>query len=367
MIRSLIAHVRTEPGVDISGLVNARMEPTGVRYATPEQRRALYRQVEDHFAAIPGVLVTFASDVPLGGAPERQILTNVHPELTENSPAVGQMTVGERYFDTLGTPLVRGRMFRHGDADAGRVTVINQRLADIYFPGTDPIGQRIRPATRQDAPAAEWLTIVGVAANVRQRSVEGGDFDPIFYVSVDVNPVIGTSLIARSTGAGSLAQLLPREIAAIDPDLPLFAIRTVEQRLAGERWAQRFTVSLFSIFAAIALVLATVGLYAVTAYAAAQRTKEIGLRMALGAQDRDVWWTVTSRAVRQVALGAILGIGGGVAVSRILPAELSGTSGADPVTFAAVAGLLVAVALVASSLPARRAVKLDPMAALRSE
>jgi ABC-type antimicrobial peptide transport system permease subunit len=162
-------------------------------------------------------------------------------------------------------------------------------------------------------------------------------------------------------------QVLRREMAGIDPDLPLYAISTVEQRLANERWGQRFTASLFSIFATVALVLATVGLYAVTAYAATQRTRELGLRMALGAQARDVWWTVTSRAVRQVAAGSALGVGGGVAVSRILPSELSGMSGSDPLTFSVVAGLLVVVALIASSLPARSAVKLDPMTALRSE
>jgi predicted permease len=368
MIRSLVAQVRAEAGIDISGLVTARLDAAGIRYAAPDQRRALYRQVEERFAAVPGVQMSFASDVPLGGAPERRIVTERQPELTENAPVVGQMTIGERYFETLGARLVRGRMFRHGDADSGRLTVVNQRLSEIYFPGADPIGQRIRPASPANAPPGEWLTIVGVAPNVRQRSVEGGDFDPLFYVSVDFNPVIATSLIARSTsGAESLVPVLRREMAAIDPDLPLFRIRTAEQSLADGRWAQRFTVSLFSIFAAIALVLATVGLYAVTAYAAAQRRKEIGLRMALGARARDIWWAVTSRAVRQLGTGLFLGVAGGVAVSRILPAQLSGASGSDPATFCAVSGLLVAVALIATSLPARSAVRLDPMAALRRE
>jgi predicted permease len=369
MIRSLVAQVRTEAGVDLDGLVNARLDLVGARYASPEQRVSFYRQIEERLASLPGVRVSFASDVPLAGAPERRLLTELRPELSQTAPLVGQMTIGARYFEMLGTRPVRGRMFRHGDADGNRVAVINERLAAMYFPEADAIGRRIRlAAPGNSATVSEWLTIVGIAPNVRQESREGGDFDPLVYVPVDFNPVIGTNLIARSALApGSAASLLRQQLADVDPDLPLFDIQTVDQRLVFERWAQRFTSSLFSIFAGVALVLAAVGLYAVTTYAASRRTKEIGVRMALGAQARDVWWTVTATAARQVSTGLALGIGGGVAISRVLPAQLTGASGSDPATFVAVAGLLVVVAFAAAALPARRAVRLDPMVALRTE
>jgi putative ABC transport system permease protein len=260
-------------------------------------------------------------------------------------------------------------MVRSNEPDAARLALVNDRLAEMYFPGEDAIGRRVRFVIPGNPPTAtEWVTIVGIVPNVRQRSNDGGAFDPLVYVTVDTNPPRATHLIARSAlDTGVVASALRRAMAAIDPDLPVSNILTVEERLAGERWAQRFTSTLFSIIAGIALLLGTVGLYAVTAYAASQRTRELGLRLALGAPARDVWWTVVHRAVRQVAVGLTLGIAGGVAISRILPAQLTGAVGTDPLTFGAVAVVLVLAAMVASSLPARRAVRLDPVAALRAE
>jgi putative ABC transport system permease protein len=369
MIRSLMAQVSAEAGVDLTELTTARLDLPGARFATPEQRGSFYRQLEERFASMPGMRVSYASEVPLDGAPQRQIVTDALSDVSGEGRMVGQMTVGAEYFATLGTRPVRGRTFRHGDPDGARVAVVNERLAEMYFAGTDAIGQRLRLQTPGNpASASEWLTVVGVAPNVRQRSTESGAFDPLVYVSVDFNSVIGTNVIARSAaGAGTAAATLRQELAAIDGDLPLFAIGTVDERLAAGQWAQRFTGSLFSIFAGVALLLAALGLYAVTAYTVSQRTREIGLRVALGAQRADVWKTVTAGALRQLAIGLLLGIGGGVAISRVLPSDLTGTAGSDPLTFAAVAALLVAAALIASSLPVRRALKLDPMTALRTD
>lgn len=298
----------------------------------------------------------------------RPFITDRRPDATGELPSVGQMMVGAHYFETLGIP-VRGRVIRSDEPDAVRQALVNERLAEMYFPGEDAIGHRVRFVRPVNPPAAaQWLTIVGVVPNIRQRSNDGGAFDPLVYVTVDGNPPTATHLIARSAlDVGAVASVLRQTITAIDPDLPVSSILTVSERLAGERWAQRFTSTLFSIIAGIALLLGTVGLYAVTAYAASQRTRELGLRLALGAPARDVWWSVVHRAVRQVAVGLALGLAGGVAISRILPSQLTGTVGTDPLTFGAVAVVLVLAALAASSLPARRAMRLDPVAALRAE
>jgi predicted permease len=369
MIRSLMAQIGTEAGVDTTNLISARLDLPGAAYATAQQRQALFRRIEEHFESVPGMRVTLASEVPLGGAPPRELIIDGRVPVEGEHPVVGQMTVGTRYFETLGTTLRRGRMFRLGDIDAGRVAVVNEQLAAMYFGGDDAIGRRLQLVPPgQPATDAPWLTIVGIAPNIRQRANEGGSFDPLVYVSPAFNPVIGTNLIAQSTlNAGTDASILRREMSAIDPDLPLFDIRTVDQRLAHERWAQRFTGSLFSIFALLALVLGIVGLYAVTAYAASLRRREIALRIALGARAIDVWQTVTASAVRQLAIGLLLGIAGGVAISRVLPAQLTGAAGSDPATFAVTAALLVLASLVAASLPARRALKVDSMALLRME
>jgi ABC-type antimicrobial peptide transport system permease subunit len=216
--------------------------------------------------------------------------------------------------------------------------------------------------------STDWLTVIGVAPNVRQRSIEGGAFDPIVYLPVGFNAPASTNVIVRSDlDPGTVASTLRDRIRTIDPDLPLFEVRTVNQQLAFFRWPQRVFGTMFAIFAGIALVLAIVGLYAVTAYAATQRTKEIGVRMALGAQARHVWWLVTRNATTQLTVGLVLGAGGAVTISRVLPGQLAGTSGSDPVTLVAVATLLVVVALVACIIPARRAIRLNPVVAMRSE
>jgi putative ABC transport system permease protein len=373
MIRSVLVQMRTDAGIDTSRLITMRLDVAAAGYA-PEQRQSLYRQIEERFASISAVTASFASEVPLGGAPERELVTDDQPETSRGTrPVVGQMTIGTKYFEMLGTRPVRGRMFEYDDADASRVAIVNERLAAMYFHGEEAIGRRVRllqlgAEDTAGGSGADWLTIVGVAPNVRQRSVEGGDFDPIVYVPVGVNPVIGTDIIVRSAlDTAAVTALLRQHMREIDPDLPLFNIRTVEQALAFERWAQRFTGSLFSIFAGIALVLAVVGLYAVTAYSAAQRTREIGVRIALGAQGSHVWWAVTRSATAQLVVGLLLGASGSFAISRVLPSQLTGASGSDPVTLIAVAALLVVVGIAACFVPARRAMRLDPVAALRAE
>ena len=370
MVRSVLVQMRVDPGVDVSNLVTMRVEPAETEYDAAA-RGALYRRIEERLSALPGVTAAFATEIPLGGAPERALVTEaIRDADPADRPLVGELRIGGRYFETLGSAAVRGRTFAAAAPDSRAIAIVNERFAARFFPGGDPIGQRIRlvePDAAADE-AAPWVEIVGVAPNVRQRAIEGGDFDAIVYVPIEPDPPSRMNLLVRSRlDRDSLASLLRQEMTAIDPDLPLFEIRTFDGQFEFDLWVQRFTSSLFSIFAAIALALASVGLYGVTAYAASQRTKEIGLRVALGARAGHVWLLVTRSAMRQLGAGLALGLGGGLAVSRVLPAELGGAAGGDPLTVAAVAALLTLVGLTATAVPARAAVRVDPAVTLRSD
>jgi predicted permease len=372
MMSSLLAQARTNAGVDTASLIALRIDLPPARYATAEQRQSVFQRIEERFATVPGVRLSYASAVPLGGAAERTVVTDrTTGPVEQQHPVVGQMTIGTNYFDTLGTPSVRGRAFDRRDAESGDVAIVNERLAALLFPGEDAGGRRVRlfPGRARGGaaePTSNWLTIVGVAPDVRQRSQEGGAADPVVYVPVGVNPLAGATLIARSSmNRENLVRLLREQMQAIDPDLPLFDIRTVDQQIAFNRWPQRVFGSLFAIFAVIALILGTIGLYGVTAYAASQRTREIGVRIALGATGFHIHRTVARTAIVQLTMGLVLGAAGGMAVSRILPSQLAGASANGPATLALVALVLVVTGLIACWIPAQRALKIDPAVTLR--
>jgi ABC-type antimicrobial peptide transport system permease subunit len=240
------------------------------------------------------------------------------------------------------------------------------------FPGEDPIGRRIRLTVPNGAVAGpEWYTISGIAPDIRQTSTEDTSGNAgVVYVSYATNPLQRANLVARSDGdASAVATVLREQVRAVDPDLPLFDVMMLDDLLAAsdERVGLRVFGTMFAVIAVVALLLATVGLYAVTAYAAAQRTREIGVRVALGARASHIWWLVTRSAALQLALGLSIGMAGATGIGRLLESVLIGTSAIDPMTLLAVAGLLVVVALSACLLPARRAMRLDPAVVLRSE
>jgi putative ABC transport system permease protein len=374
LLRYLIERVRMGAGVETSTLAQLRLDMPPPKYDTPEQRLGLYRILEERLASLSGFRVSLASATPLDGGAERHLVIDGRPDAdARNLPSVTVVSIGDRYFDTIGARWIRGRTFERGDGEPGRgAVIINERLADMFFRNADPIGQRIqlRTPTRGavSAPAPEWMTIVGVAQNVRQEPPESGSFDAVAYLPWTANPVFSTNLIVRSNQPlGVVANSLRGVIASVDPDLPLYDINTVDGNLASQRWAARLFSGMFTIFGVVAMLLATVGLYAVTSYSVSQRARELGVRIALGARARQVLWVVTRTASVQIAVGLILGGIGAVALGNVLPEEIVGSRGTDAITLSLVTTLLVAAALIASLLPARRATRLDPMATLRSE
>jgi predicted permease len=382
MMRSFMRMYNMEIGIDTSHMVVMNLIMPARRYPEVEDRVRFLHAVEQRLSGSGDIQwVTITSNAPGSGGPNRQLEVDGHRAAEgEQRPRVTTMTVGPRYFDTLGVK-VRGRAFTETDGDPSRQTVIvNERLAQMYFPGQNPIDHQLRLLLdRPTAPNEGWLTVVGVVPNVRQRlnnsatpnaNIESDEFDAIAYIPhrVDSSAARGMTLLARTrSDAGKASQSLREAIRTIDPDMALFNLRTLDDLLVQQRWAQRVFATMFSTFAVIALLLAAVGLYGVTAYSVAQHTREIGIRMVLGAPPRNVVGLFLRRGIIQLAVGLTVGLAGAIAVGRLLQSVLIAVSPRDPVTLGAIMTLLTLVGVAACVWPARRATRLDPVVALRHE
>jgi len=375
MMRSFLTLYHLDVGVETSHLLTMRLALPTPKYPTLDHRRIFYERLDQRLAGIGGIqAATIATHMPLGGGNARLLAIDGRPAAAgELRPTVTLVTVGPRYFETLGLRLLRGRMFDALDGTAGHDTVIvNQRLAAMHFAGDDPIGRRIKltpdgpPAPGASEPV--WMTIVGISPTIRQGNFQEAEPDPVAYVPLRaLAPSFSMLIIKAERDAASLTSLAREEVRAIDPDLPLFGILTMDQQLAQQRWPFRVFGTMFAIFAFIALALSAVGLYAVTAYSVSQRTQEIGVRMALGAQAPQVWWLILRRSIVQMAVGLTIGIGGALGVGKLLESVLVQTGTRDPVTLMSIVALLVVVSIAACFWPARRATRLDPVSALRYE
>jgi predicted permease len=378
LVRSFLTRYRTDLVIDTTNLFTGRLTLPVQKYRTPEAQWAFFERLDQRLASHPALAAaTIASDVPLvsSGGVSRQLSIDGRPQASrQKPPAVSSVRVGGRYFETLGLRLVQGRAFATDDAAAGRaVAIVNQRFATLFFPGEDPLGRRIRldrPDAADNGAAAPWLTIVGVVQTLPQLMPGGLSPEAVAFAPFRAEPgsmrVVSLLVRGRSGTSGDV-KLVRDEIRALDPDLPLFAVQTLDEVVAGTRYPIRMIGSLFGLLALNALILASVGLFALTAHGVAQRTHEIGIRMALGARASQVAWLFMRRTLVQLAIGLLLGLGGALAVGQLLQAFLSGTDARDPITLAGVVTLLIVVSLTACFLPARRAARLDPAAALRHE
>jgi len=376
MMRSFLALYRMDMGIDSSRVLTMRLSLPLGKYPKPEPRTALLQRLDDRLRGVSAIQASaVTSNLPMLGGFLRQLSVEGRPERSgERPPEVTVVSVSSRYFETLGIRVLRGRPFNDSDGTPGHESVlVNQRFAAMHFAGEDPVGQRIRlvdaaPARVYDATPPMSVTIVGVVPTVRQRNFQEPDPDPVAYVPYRADPQRFVFLVVRGQGEpAALTAIVREQMRAIEPDLPLFGILTLDQMLANIRFSFRVFGGMFAIFAVIALVLSAVGLYAVTAYSVAQRTQEIGVRMALGAQSQQVMWLVLRRAFLQLAVGLPIGIAGAFAVGRLMQSVLAQTSGRDPLTIAAIAAVMCFVSVAACLWPARRATRLDPVAALRNE
>jgi putative ABC transport system permease protein len=373
-MRSIVAQYEMDAGVDTGPIMWARLDLPDATYPAAADRVRFYQQLDERLAGVPGLAAGLVSHAPFGGGVGRNLWRDDEVVSREpRRPRVLVVTTGPRYFETFRSRIIRGSELPLLDTgDGAAPVVVNEWLAAAVFPGGEPIGRRIRlTLPNGTSPGPEWFTIVGIAPDIRQSGTQDASGrDGVVYVSYATNPLPRAGIVARADSTPSVAAAVLREqVRAVDPDLPLFEVMTLDDLLAGsdERVGLRVFGTMFVLFAVVALLLATVGLYAVTAYAAAQRTREIGVRVALGAQAKQIWWLVTRSAAWQLGVGLSIGMAGAAGVGQLLGSALVGTRGSDPATLFAVAGLLTVVGLCACLLPARRAMRLDPAAVLRYE
>ena len=370
MGRSFLA-LHGETGVvDAAGLTTMGIRLSSARYPTLEERRLFYGEVEDRLAAMREVeAFTLASVDPFGYGYPRSLAIDGRPADSDAAaPGVTYVTVGPDYFRTLGLPILRGRTFTRLDGTAGHENaIVNERFASMFFPDSDPVGRRIR-LTNPNVIAQElpWLTIVGVSPTVRQMSLTGTP-DPVVYYPFRGDSGFFARVIVRGAAGAGVTAAIREAMRRLNPDLPLFDPLPLEEALARSGLMQRSLGTLLGVFAVAGLLLAAVGLYAVTAYSVAQRTQEIGVRMALGATAEQVVGSFVRRNAVPLGLGLVTGLAGAGVLGHTLQAFLIGVEAVDGITILLVVALLAGVALVASLVPARRAARVDPLDALRCE
>jgi putative ABC transport system permease protein len=381
MVRNFFTHYQMTQGGETSQLLTMQLALPERKYPSLEQRLAFYQQLQDRLQSSGRIRsVSVTSHVPMGGGFPRQLLVDARPLGDgEQPPNVTMLTVDPQYFETIGLSVLRGRGFAPLDGSPGQeFAVINQRFAQMHFAQEDPIGRRITlridlaggPAPAGGIPTALSATIVGIVPNIRQRDFATAETDAVAYLPYRMEPRGFMNFLARSDGdPGPVTALVREELRAIDPDLPLFGIRTLDELLAQQRWPFRIFGSMFAFFAFIALLLSAVGLYAVTSYSVTQRTQEIGVRTALGAASGQVMWLFLRRGLVQTAIGLTLGMAGALGVGKLFESTqlLVQMNGRDPVTIGSIALLMAVVALTACVWPAHRATTLDPLVALRRE
>lgn len=342
--------------------------PSTGPYFRHDQRLPFLRAVETRLRALGSVEnVGWSTHVPLTSARPQPFLVEGRP-LDERSVATTEVTLASASsFEVLGVPLRRGRMFTEADtADAAAVVVVNEAFARRYFPREDPVGRRIRSGGPNST--APWRTIVGVVGDMRSQRPDAAPEPQIFAATTQASS-LAMALLIRTRGgdAATLADAIRREVRRVDPEMPVYGIEKLEAVVARSTGQRRFAATLLFCFAGFALVLAAVGLYAVIAYLVSQRTHEIGLRMALGARTSDVLRMVIAYGAGLAAAGIVIGLAAAVPLSRLLQSLLFGVSSTDPATFVALPLALCAVALLACYLPARRAIRINPIEALRQD
>jgi putative ABC transport system permease protein len=370
LVKSFVRLQKVDPGFSADRVLTLNLWMPDARYAEDKAQMRFYDEVLRRIEALPAVAAAaVTSDLPLGGSDS--VLGFAIEGRPEDRPSEGPESgfhqVSPDYFRALGIPLLRGRALDPRDTQQSPgVVVVSETLAKRYWPGEDPLGRRISFGTN-DKGERYWLTVVGVAADVRQRALHT-EPRAESYVTYRQWPSRYASLVVKGgLESSGLQASLRREVQAVDPDIPLYDVKTMREVLDGSLASRRFNTALLLLFAALAVLLAAVGLYGVMAYMVTLRTHEIGVRMALGARRGDVLRLMVGQGMVLTIAGVVLGLAGALALTRVLSTLLVGVAVNDPWTFGFVALLLSAVALMACYLPARRAARVDPMIALRCE
>jgi putative ABC transport system permease protein len=376
LLRSVVNQYELSVGLQTSHVIAMQFPLPGGKYPTSADRLLFMRRVDERLVQTNAIEVaSTTTNAPLGGGAVVEFSIDGRQTGTaERAPLMTMLAIGSRYFEVLQSPLLRGRSFTEIDGLPGRdVAIVNQRFADMYLAGVDPIGHSIKlsqnPSIRTSSGTpASALTIVGVSQTIRQRNTRELEPDAVVYVP---RPAVAQSnratlLVRTARNEAETTAVLREELRALDPDMPIFNVRTLETDLANQRWPLIVIGSTFGLFAGIGLVLSAVGLFGLTSYSVAKRMKEIALRIALGALPGSVLWLLFGRVVAQVMIGLALGVAGAFALGQVLQGMLVQTSATDPLVLAAVSLVLLVVAIVTCIVPARRATRIQPVAVLRA-
>jgi putative ABC transport system permease protein len=372
LVRSVVGLLNVPVGFQTDHLLTARItlprpnDPARAAYLDPARRVAFYRETLRRIAALPGVeRAAMSTQIPMGGF-NPPLFVEIDGRDAGSStlrPVMHSFQVSPSYFETMGVRIVRGRPFAESDrTGAEPAAIVSETAARMFWRGQDPIGARVRLT-----PGAPWITVVGVAGDVLNRRLSEAP-QPILYQSLEQSSDLSLALLLRFVGdRPNLGEDVAREVRSVDPDLPVYAVRTMPE-LLGTAVAQRqFLMRLLVAFGALATALALLGIYGVMAYSVSQRTREIGIRMAIGARQIDVSRMVMRRGMALTSAGVIAGIAGSLGLSRLIRSQLFGVQPSDPTTMASVLVLMLVVAAAAAYLPARRAARVDPVVALRSQ
>ncbi|MBZ5719241.1 MAG: ABC transporter permease [Acidobacteriia bacterium] len=371
-LKSLWVAAKVDPGFDPSGVLTFRMAaPTGLPV---EQIPLFYQQVLDKVRALPGVQsAVLARNLPMsGGDPSMPIAIEGTPPPPSQTPVVSRFrSIGPGYFHGLQTAMLRGREFDENDSKAApSVAIVSQSLAHLYWPNEDPIGKRLKP----EMPGGQWCTVVGLAADVRHWAADV-DIEPTVYypytqVPDSYLPLLEGSMSIAVRSSGSQAGLLSEirsVVAEVNKGVPVSDVKTMDEMVEDSGSLRRFDMWLIGTFAVLALALAGIGIYGVMAYSVSQRTREIGIRIALGAQQESVLRLIVGQGAKLAGTGVVVGLLGAFALTRVMASLLYGVSPTDCWTFVIVPLLVLFFIVLACYVPARRAARVDPIIALRYE
>ena len=369
LIRSFAQLQRVPTGFNAERVLTLAITLSGRKYPDTATVQVAYRDLWNRLARVPGAIaVGGVSSLPLShmmawGPIEVEGRVAAPGERFVNAD---QRVAAADYFGVMEIPLRQGRLFNAEDTvTSPRVAIVDERMAQQLWPGADPIGRRIRNGGIDASATAPWITIVGVVGNIKQDALDVDSRMALYLAQTQLTPR-GINVLVRSHAEPTaLTSAVSQAIADMDPDLPLYDIRTMEQRVDESLAGRRFSMLLLTIFATLASGLAALGIYGVVAFLVVQGTREMGIRMALGATPRGIWLLVMRYGLVIAAAGLVLGVGGAFVLTRVMRSLLFGVASTDPITYVLAAGLVVATALAACYLPARRAARLDPMRSLR--
>jgi len=370
MIRSFVELTKVNPGFNPKGVLTASINLPRSRYPKAGQRIEFFRKLFTELRSLPGVQAAGAStSLPLTQHNQGTglIIEGQPVPPPDDIPIVWFRIVNSDYFRAMEIPLIRGRLFNEQDQAGPPVALVNETLARRHFPGQDAVGKRFTNGVPRPGTPVSWITIVGVVGDLHHMGLEERPDAEVFWPYQQLAPGSVSVAVRTNSDPEQFASQLRKAVGTIDKDQPVSQIRGMEDILNRSIAPQRLSVILLGIFAALALTLAAVGIYGVISFSVTRRTREIGVRMTLGARARDVIMMVVGQALLLAVVGVAIGLGAAFVLTRLMGSLLFGVSATDPLVLAGVSVLLVAVAVLASYLPARRAAGVDPLEALRYE